>query len=210
MLGSEGNVEIDWDFIAKIESCADDDVINGCKQATTGTGSGGKRNKVRNRNFLLKRRDSSDGDDVFVYRDDDFRDAVVMPSYRNVDQPQFFYVAEMRHDLTPDSPFPSPELFATFRDYYTVKYALRITNPQQPLLDVDHTSARLNLLSPRYVNQKGVALPTSSAETRRQKRENLQQKQILIPELCDVHPFPASLWRKAVCIPAIIYRYVPY
>jgi len=42
--------------------------------------------------------------------------------------------------------------------------------------------------------------------TRRAKRENLQQKQILVPELCDVHPFPASLWRKAVCLPAMIYR----
>jgi len=77
---------------------------------------------------------------------------------------------------------------------------------RQPLLDVDHTSARLNLLTPRYVNQKGVALPTSSAVTRRAKRENLQQKQILVPELCDVHPFPASLWRKAVCLPAMLYR----
>jgi len=76
----------------------------------------------------------------------------------------------------------------------------------QPLLDVDHTSARLNLLTPRYVNQKGVALPTSSAVTRRAKRENLQQKQILVPELCDMHPFPASLWRKAVCLPAMLYR----
>jgi len=76
----------------------------------------------------------------------------------------------------------------------------------QPLLDVDHTSARLNLLTPRYINQKGVALPTSSAVTRRAKRENLQQKQILVPELCDVHPFPASLWRKAVCLPAMLYR----
>lgn len=42
--------------------------------------------------------------------------------------------------------------------------------------------------------------------TRRAKRENLQQKQILVPELCDVHPFPASLWRKAVCLPAMLYR----
>ena len=74
------------------------------------------------------------------------------------------------------------------------------------MLDVDHTSARLNLLTPRYVNQKGVALLTSSLTNRRAKRESLQQKQILVPELCDVHPFPASLWRKAVCVPAILYR----
>lgn len=54
--------------------------------------------------------------------------------------------------------------------------------------------------------RKGVALPTTSEETKRAKRENLQQKQILVPELCMIHPFPASLWRKAVCLPTILYR----
>lgn len=49
-------------------------------------------------------------------------------------------------------------------------------------------------------------MPTSSEETKRAKRENLEQKQILVPELCTVHPFPASLWRKAVCLPCILYR----
>lgn len=56
------------------------------------------------------------------------------------------------------------------------------------------------------MNRKGVALPTSSEETKRAKRENLEQKQILVPELCTLHPFPASLWRKAVCLPCILYR----
>ena len=49
-------------------------------------------------------------------------------------------------------------------------------------------------------------MPTTSEETKRAKRENLQQKQILVPELCTIHPFPASLWRKAVCLPTILYR----
>lgn len=142
----------------------------------------------------------------FVFRAEDFEDAVVMPSYRNIDQPQYFYVAEIRSDLNPVSPFPSPELYKTFAEYYASKYGLAISNLEQPLLDVDHTSARLNLLIPRYMNQKGVPLPTSSAETKKARRENLQQKQILVPELCDVHVFPASLWRKAVCLPAILYR----
>ena len=135
-----------------------------------------------------------------------FADAVVTPSYRNVDQPQYFYVAEIRRDLSLSSPFPSPELYETFRHYYASKYGLMTTDENQPLLDVDHTSARLNLLTPRYVNQKGVALPITSVENRRAKRESLQQKQILVPELCYVHPFPASLWQKAVCIPTILYR----
>jgi endoribonuclease Dicer len=73
-------------------------------------------------------------------------------------------------------------------------------------MDVDHTSARLNFLTPRYVNRKGMSLPTSSDETKKSKRENLEQKQILVPELCAIHPFPASLWRQAVCLPCILYR----
>ena len=145
-------------------------------------------------------------EEQFIFKQEEYEDAVVMPSYRNIDQPQHFYVAEIRYDLNPLSSFPSPELYKTFCAYYTTKYGLSITDMEQPLLDVDHTSARLNLLIPRYMNQKGVALPTSSAETKKARRENLQQKQILVPELCDVHVFPASLWRKAVCMPAILYR----
>lgn len=67
---------------------------------------------------------------------------------------------------------------------------------------------RLNLLTPRYMNQKGKALPVSSLEKKRAKYETLINRQILVPELCDLHPVPASLWRKAVCIPSVIYRSV--
>lgn len=134
-----------------------------------------------------------------------FRDAVVMPWYRNQDQPQYFYVAEICDYLSPESSFPG-DSYATFKEYYFRKYNIVIQNCSQPLLDVDHTSARLNFLTPRYVNRKGVALPTSSEETKRAKRENLEQKQILVPELCTIHPFPASLWRIAVCLPCVLYR----
>lgn len=134
-----------------------------------------------------------------------YKDAVVMPWYRNQDQPQYFYVAEICSNLNPTSTFPGSE-YSTFQEYYLRKYNLDIQNADQHLLDVDHTSARLNFLTPRYVNRKGVALPTSSEETKKAKRENLEQKQILVPELCAIHPFPASLWRKAVCLPCILYR----
>lgn len=134
-----------------------------------------------------------------------FSDAVVMPWYRNQDQPQYFYVAEICEYLSPESSFPG-DSYATFKEYYFRKYGIVIQNCSQPLLDVDHTSARLNFLTPRYVNRKGVALPTSSEETKRAKRENLEQKQILVPELCTIHPFPASLWRIAVCLPCVLYR----
>lgn len=178
ILDDDGNVVLDWTFIKEVED---------------------SKSHVR-RNIHDSKREQ------FVFSKEKYEDAVVMPSYRNVDQPQHFYVAEIRSDLNPSSPFPSPELYKTFSAYYTTKYGLTITNLEQPLLDVDHTSARLNLLTPRYMNQKGVALPTSSAETKKARRENLQQKQILVPELCEIHVFPASLWRKAVCLPTILYR----
>ncbi|XP_014235184.1 endoribonuclease Dcr-1 [Trichogramma pretiosum] len=134
-----------------------------------------------------------------------YNDAVVMPWYRNQDQPQYFYVAEICHHLNPKSQFPGED-YNSFEEYYFKKYDIKIQNLTQPLLDVDHTSARLNFLTPRYVNRKGVALPTTSEKTKLAKRENLEQKQILVAELCAVHPFPASLWRQAVCLPCILYR----
>ncbi|KAK8788064.1 hypothetical protein V5799_022160 [Amblyomma americanum] len=108
----------------------------------------------------------------------------------------------MESSLTVPDSTPSSISWCPCRE----KYQIRVVDGRQPLLDVDHTSARLNLLTPRYVNRKGVTLPTSSEQTKRAKRESLQQKQILVPELCSVHPFPASLWRKAVCLPCILYR----
>ncbi|OCT68281.1 endoribonuclease Dicer [Xenopus laevis] len=141
----------------------------------------------------------------FIFKLEDYQDAVIIPRYRNFDQPHRFYVADVYTDLTPLSKFPSPE-YETFAEYYKTKYNLDLTNLNQPLLDVDHTSSRLNLLTPRHLNQKGKALPLSSAEKRKAKWESLQNKQILVPELCAIHPVPASLWRKAVCLPSILYR----
>ncbi|XP_014865745.1 PREDICTED: endoribonuclease Dicer [Poecilia mexicana] len=141
----------------------------------------------------------------FIFKLEDYQDAVIIPRYRNFDQPHRFYVADVYTDLTPLSKFPSPE-YETFAEYYKTKYNLDLSNLNQPLLDVDHTSSRLNLLTPRHLNQKGKALPLSSAEKRKAKWESLQNKQILVPELCAIHPIPASLWRKAVCLPSILYR----
>ncbi|EFN77602.1 Endoribonuclease Dcr-1 [Harpegnathos saltator] len=141
----------------------------------------------------------------FKFDPSKYYDAVIMPWYRSQDQPQYFYVAEICTNLNPKSSFPGDD-YSTFEEYYLKKYDIQIQNLEQSLLDVDHTSARLNFLTPRYVNRKGVALPTSSEETKRAKRENLEQKQILVAELCAIHPFPASLWRQAVCLPCILYR----
>ena len=60
-------------------------------------------------------------------------------------------------------------------------------------------------MTPRFMNQKGMPLPASS-NTKKNKKLSTRERQILIPELCDIHPCSASTWRKLVCVPTIIYR----
>ncbi|XP_063958969.1 endoribonuclease Dicer-like [Lytechinus pictus] len=138
----------------------------------------------------------------FEFSTDILANAVVTPIYRNIDQPQRYFVADILYDLPVTSPFPS-EKYETFVDYYFERYDIQISNFQQPLVDVDCMSSRLNLLTPRYLNHKGKALPISTGQN---KKGNLQKKQYLVPELCYIYPIPASLWRKAVCLPSILYR----
>ncbi|KAG6460082.1 hypothetical protein O3G_MSEX011760 [Manduca sexta] len=204
-------IDIDWAFLeviyrhteekkhSEVENVMlwqQDEEDEGIGEEKTKTKEEGKRKMD---NPLLK------SGETFVFDAEKYREAVVTPWYRNQDQPQFFLVAEICWNLTPDSAFPSA-LHTSFRNYYQSKYGVVLTQPDQPLLDVDHTSARLNLLTPRYVNRKGVALPVSSERTRRAKRDRLDQKQILVPELCHVHPFAAPLWFATVALPCVLYR----
>lgn len=84
----------------------------------------------------------------YVFDPRRFADAVVMRWYRDQEHPQCFYVAEIFYDLNPTSKFPDNN-YSTFERYYREKYGIQIQNLKQPLLDVDHTSARLNFLTPR-------------------------------------------------------------
>lgn len=140
-------------------------------------------------------------DDIknFVFKESDFEDAVVKRWY--FPRVEYFYVAEICHSENPLSPFPDTQ-YKNYVHYYREKYDVEPKNHHQPLLDVDHTSARLNLLTPRYVNRKGVSLST----TKKEKKENIPQKLHLIPELVSIHPYPASFWRKTVTLPCILYR----
>jgi len=122
-----GAIIIDWAFVSVIEnSLFAASLRAGClvtNEHRSGShyrpGSGASASK------------SKDQKEPFVFDEAVFADAVVMPSYRNIDQPQYFYVAEIRHDLTPCSQFPSPELYDTFEHYYKCKYGLILTSLHQ-------------------------------------------------------------------------------
>ncbi|XP_077537077.1 endoribonuclease Dicer-S-like isoform X2 [Haemaphysalis longicornis] len=126
-----------------------------------------------------------------------FRDAIVVPHYAHPHQPyNTFYVQRVRHDLDVDH--VEGKAGTTMREYLSVCHRLTVTNPAQPLLEVSYTEKRMNLLTPRYRNRKGDRFSKKSAAHRR--------VEFRVPEFCDVHPVPAGLWRKAVCLPSILYR----
>lgn len=143
----------------------------------------------------------------FVFDAEKFSDAIVMPFYRNRESPHFYYVAEICNGLTPASSFPDNQ-FMTFNEYFKQKWGLEIYSQTQPLLDVDYTSSRLNLLTPRFYNRNGKVLK-SAMERAAAAASDSTQKQILVPELVDIHPISASLWNMIVALPSILYRYTP-
>ncbi|KAK6022939.1 RNase3 domain protein [Ostertagia ostertagi] len=137
----------------------------------------------------------------FVFRPEDYRDAVVMPWYRNIEQPVFYYVAEILENLTPSSPFPDEE-YSSFNEYFIKKYNLEIYDQKQNLLDVDFTSNRLNLLLPRA----GGGRRKTAAAKPEDNSALSRQRQIYVPELMDRHPISATLWNLISALPSFFYR----
>ncbi|XP_045783430.1 endoribonuclease Dcr-1 [Maniola jurtina] len=198
-------IDVDWPFLELIYKHTEDKKMLDIEKPMLWEQDDKKREKEKDGKVRKMENPLLKPGEVFSFDAEKYKEAVVTPWYRNQDQPQFFLVAEICWKLSPDSAFPSAQ-HDSFRSYYRAKYGAELTQSCQPLLDVDHTSARLNLLTPRYVNRKGVALPVSSERTRRAKRDRLDQKQILVPELCRVHPFAAPLWFATVALPCVLYR----
>ncbi|GMR41734.1 hypothetical protein PMAYCL1PPCAC_11929, partial [Pristionchus mayeri] len=131
----------------------------------------------------------------FKFVASEWEESVVMPWYRNVQQPTFFYVVDILSEMSPSSSFPDEE-FNTFNEYFKKKYHLQIYDQEQALLEVEYTSNRLNLLLPRH------------RPSRHRVRSSVtpSQRQIFVPELLDRHPISARLWHSISAIPSFFYR----
>ncbi|CDI97094.1 dicer 1 [Echinococcus multilocularis] len=147
---------------------------------------------------------------VFHFVRDDFVNAVLTPTYRNVEYPPRYYVVAVRNDLSPATEFPSPQ-YATFADYYACKYGLRLSGApsDQPLLDAAYAPLRLApLLVPRgcVAQRKANNGVASGNATSTSKHAIPRHIQLLVPEFCHRHAMPATVWQKAICLPSILYR----
>uniref|UniRef100_A0AAF5CWV1 Endoribonuclease Dicer n=1 Tax=Strongyloides stercoralis TaxID=6248 RepID=A0AAF5CWV1_STRER len=132
----------------------------------------------------------------YVFNESLYENAIVYPWYRSEENRNYYIIGEIMHDVKPSSDFPDNN-FKTFEEYFLEKYKITIYNKDQPLLDVDYTSNRLNLLVPKY--------PSKSSRPLKGSRSS--QRQILVPELVSIHPIKSTHWSIIGALPSIFYRY---
>jgi hypothetical protein len=198
--------DINWDLMKKVEGSTDRQFL-----------------KVPNYVKVIEEVEENEEESkeaIFEFDRDKYTDSVVIPFYRTNDtNPQFYCVSSIDYASTPLSKFPlsshsSSSQYETFYEYFALKYNILITNIVQPLLYVSHPSTRLNLLTPRYMNMKASVLQKSYTNQNRyntqskvaNEKKTSSNKIFLVPELVNVHPFSATLWRRCLCLPSILYR----
>lgn len=79
-------------------------------------------------------------------RHEDYHLALIIPSYR--DAVGVYVVTDISEDLTPQSCFPSDD-YRSFEAYYFDKHQLKVTNRDQPLIEVKAISKYPRCLKPR-------------------------------------------------------------
>lgn len=192
--------EFDWSLMSSIEDCTDRTFMKIPDYAKIVN----EENQDQEQN--------AENEKIFEFDESKYSDSVVIPFYRNTDiQPQFYCVSSIDHTLSPLSPFPvsshsKASNFETFFQYFSYKYNILITNHSQPLLIVTHPSTRLNLLTPRYMNMRASVLQKSYHQSLKSDKKSSSNQIFLVPELVNIHPLSASVWRRCLCLPSILHR----
>ena len=135
-----------------------------------------------------------------------YQDAVIRPRYTKQKTPQYFLVKRICKELNPTSTFTC-QRFGTYERYYDTEFGKKINDLSQPLLECHSIFEHLNDLKRRDENRKGVSLPKKKGKMKdvgQSKAGNY--KTYNLPELCDIHPFPPSIWQQAFYLPSIFYR----
>ncbi|XP_054159182.1 endoribonuclease Dicer-like [Oppia nitens] len=123
-----------------------------------------------------------------------YKDCVFYPWYWQPDNPRperpTLYDSLSVTNLTPMSPWKGKdEQYKTFEHYYLKKYNLKINNKSQQLLE--------GKMVKRLSQLKSFTL---------EKSDPNRIPEYFVPELLYIHLFPSSLWRQALCLPAVLYR----
>jgi dsRNA-specific ribonuclease len=216
---SELVYDFDWDLMKATETCSDGALMKAPAHVNYMT----DYETVEEAQAAVAAKVNSGSS--FQFDEAKYTDSVVIPFYRMNDmQPQFYCVVSIERDSTPLSSFPSSSRnglsnYSTFYQYFALKYGILIGNLSQPLLVVSHPSTRLNLLTPRYMNMKACVLQKSHhhhhhVQTLTLNASNLTSNQklssssriFLVPELVNLHPLTATVWKRSLCLPSILHR----
>ena len=140
----------------------------------------------------------------YCFEEQTFKDCIFYPWYRkdqSIDQNgrPFVYYSLKVSDLNSRSQFMNSRrdgpTFNTFDEYFSTKYNIDIKNKDLPLIEG------------RAINKgaKGLFKGAQLKPYLTNKKDN-RYPEYYPPELVCIHPFPASLWRQALCLPAVLYR----
>ncbi|GAV02265.1 hypothetical protein RvY_12855 [Ramazzottius varieornatus] len=127
-----------------------------------------------------------------------FLDGVVVRWYKMADER--YLVLRIRADITPRMALKVDESMS-YAEYFEKKYGIEIQHQDQPTLETCFCSRQLNTL--RYPQaQKEEEEQLSKPRSEQRNRDHL----MLVPELCQLFPISATLYVKALILPAVMHR----
>lgn len=97
-------------------------------------------------------------------------------------------------DINAQSPFVDPTKASSFEDYFNKNYGITIFHPTFPLIDCKDVGKQINFLTKKF--------DTNELRKLKQSKTMLH----MIPELVNVHKFPASLYVQGKFLPSILQR----
>jgi endoribonuclease Dicer len=126
----------------------------------------------------------------FIYNANDYINTVVTPNHKQPEE--HYFVEEVMKNTNPNTILDG-NTNITFEKYYKDKYDSMVTSLEQELLRVSGADHRHFMYS-KVANKKT------------EKTRSVIRDQIFMPELVDVEPLLASLWREAQLIPFLMER----
>ncbi|KAK9511555.1 hypothetical protein O3M35_000188 [Rhynocoris fuscipes] len=131
-----------------------------------------------------------------VVNDETYLGKVVVPWYRCEGFKLRYIVSKVSTDENPGSPFPSAN-YESYAHYFEDRYSQKLLNPAQPLIEVRAISSKINCILPRGKRHR-------SSRKNRQNEDDFEET--LIPELCFLYEFPAVYFLKATLLPSVLHR----
>ncbi|RDD44708.1 Endoribonuclease dcr-1, partial [Trichoplax sp. H2] len=126
-------------------------------------------------------------------------DLLIVKNYGHwvTNQVDVYALRNICYDLSPLSRFPTDKRL-TYKAYYHRKYHTRIENSNQPLFAVK----TLHRFPVALVHENCISPCNNTNESKKSNSGFVH----LVPELCLVHPFSASMWMLSQFLPLALYK----